>query len=133
MTITRVRLAHHPGRQTHRRRHPCPRKRSHHGLRHLYRKYVRRSSVEPPLCKGRWVAVRRLGGIVKHQHKTIPQSASLTAPFTQGGLLPPGFCCNFVIVCYDKRKKEAVVMIYQILIVSNCLLRKDYVHDNCKQ
>ena len=24
-------------------------------------------------------------------------------------------------------------MIDQILIVSNCLLRKDYVHDNCKQ
>ena len=52
----------------------------------------------PPLCKGRWVAVRRLGGIVrynvakiaafrrKYTAVTIPQSASLTAPLTQGSL-----------------------------------------------
>lgn len=40
---------------------------------------------EPTLCKGRWLA-KQDGGIVKvifHQ-QTIPQSTSLTAPFTQG-------------------------------------------------
>jgi len=42
---------------------------------------------KPPLCKGRWIA-RRDGGVVKNAifEKTIPQSASLTAPFTQGSL-----------------------------------------------
>jgi len=64
---------------------------------------------KPPLCKGRWAARRRLGGIVQQapayshrfpansQHCTasIPQSASLTAPFTQGslGALPRQCIC----------------------------------------
>jgi len=39
---------------------------------------------KPPLCKGRWVA-KQLGGVVNGK-KTIPQSATLTAPFTQGSL-----------------------------------------------
>ena len=49
--------------------------------------------VKPPLCKGRWHGVSRDGGIGACADElscirkaTIPQSASLTAPFTQGGL-----------------------------------------------
>ena len=41
---------------------------------------------KPPLCKGRWAAVRLLGGVDFVGRRTIPQSASLTAPFTQGSL-----------------------------------------------
>ena len=48
-------------------------------------KYHFRCSVDvlPPLCKGRWVAIRRLGGIVipviciSFSIRTIPRSASL--------------------------------------------------------
>ena len=49
--------------------------------------------AKPPLCKGRWHGVSRDGGIgacmgvLGYIRKvTIPQSASLTAPFTQGSL-----------------------------------------------
>ena len=42
---------------------------------------------EPPLCKGRWLAyARRWDCKSKILLKTIPQSTSLTAPFTQGSL-----------------------------------------------
>ena len=48
---------------------------------------------KPPLCKGRWHGVSRDGGIVTLRYRptcwasgAIPQSASLTAPFTQGSL-----------------------------------------------
>ena len=40
--------------------------------------YLLRISAKPPLCKGRWPA--------GPEGLTIPQSASLTAPFAQGGL-----------------------------------------------
>ena len=36
---------------------------------------------KPPLCKGRWVCEANSEGLKKS--KTIPQSATLTAPFTQ--------------------------------------------------
>jgi len=39
---------------------------------------------KPPLCKGRWVCEVNSEGLKKS--KTIPQSATLTAPFTQGSL-----------------------------------------------
>ena len=62
--------------------------------------YRKRKRPKPPLCKGRWHGVSRDGGIVAVQSyhfagtlcefvtfcRTIPQSASLTAPFTQGSL-----------------------------------------------
>ena len=38
---------------------------------------------KPPLCKGRWVA-KQLGGVAIEENAPIPQSTSLTAPFTQG-------------------------------------------------
>ena len=52
-----------------------------------------RRTAKPPLCKGRWHGVSRDGGIGTCMDElgctrkvTIPQSASLTAPFTQGSL-----------------------------------------------
>ena len=56
------------------------------------------TAPKPPLCKGRWHGVSRDGGIVRQDFATIerlrrnriaatiPQSASLTAPFAQGSL-----------------------------------------------
>ena len=41
---------------------------------------------KPPLCKGRWAAVRLLGGVDFGGRRTIPQSPSAPAPFTQGSL-----------------------------------------------
>ena len=45
MTITRVRLSHHPGRQAGRRRHPCPGQRPHPWLRHLHRNHTKRRGI----------------------------------------------------------------------------------------
>ena len=43
---------------------------------------------KPPLCKGRWLAQarRRDCNKAKIYRKTIPQSPTVTAPFTQGSL-----------------------------------------------
>ena len=51
---------------------------------------------KPPLCKGRWHGISRDGGIVKVEFyaKTILQSASLTAPFTQGSLWRYSLVCR---------------------------------------
>ena len=48
----------------------------------------RRVKTKPPLCKGRWHGVSRDGGVVRNcfMNWTIPQSPSVTAPFTQGSL-----------------------------------------------
>ena len=57
---------------------------------------------KPPLCSGRWAAVRLLGGVDFVGRRTIPQSKIkrfLTAPFTQGSLgLQHRFTCKKLIV-----------------------------------
>ena len=50
-----------------------------------------------------------------------------------GGTVFARFFLQFSLPCDKINKKEAVVMIEQVLMMSNCLFRKDYVHDNCKQ
>ena len=62
-----------------------------------------RIAPKPPLCKGRWHAFRRDGGVV-----SIPQSfaraSQMPAPFTQGGLwvllLPENFFQFLVKIAY---------------------------------
>ena len=58
---------------------------------------------KPPLCKGEVGLRSKLGGVVIKENETIPQSAALTAPFTQVSLwillhiniisLIRGICC----------------------------------------
>ena len=58
-----------------------------HPVNDFYVTVMRRP--KPPLCKGRWAAVRLLGGVDFVGRRTIPQSKIkrfLTAPFTQGSL-----------------------------------------------
>ena len=41
------------------------------------------TAPKPPLCKGRWAAERRLGGVV---NTSVKNQRLLPAPFTQGSL-----------------------------------------------
>ena len=70
-----------------------------------------------------------------YRHTAIPQSKSqiFASPLYTRGPFTARFLLQFSLSCDKINKKEAVVMIEQIMMVSNCLLRKDYVHDNCKQ
>ena len=66
------------------------------------------TAPKPPLCKGRCHGASRDGGIAAAGscvfaltfgksvllYRTIPQSASLTAPFTQGSLSQTGTYCK---------------------------------------
>ena len=54
-----------------------------HTVNYFYVTVLRRP--KPPLCKGRWAAVRLLGGVDFVGRRTIPQSASLTIACGQSG------------------------------------------------
>ena len=85
---------------------PCP---ARYSVLHLLG--VLSGGNEPPLCKGRWLA-KQDGGIVKIKiiPKTIPQSPSVTAPFTQGSLFYVHLCrVNFLDKhCFCGHKSEAL-------------------------
>ncbi len=66
----------HRNRKTGRCSHPCACERPHHRLWHLHRKYVRRSCLKPPLCKGRWLPEG--------------QTEGLRLPCVKGAVILPG-------------------------------------------
>ena len=66
------------------------------------RVYVDRTTYLPPLCKGRWRGLpRRRDCFNKIVRNTIPQSATLTAPFTQGSLIKVLIFCCFPFLFYS--------------------------------